>query len=99
MLEDGRRNVRRTSLALLACFGVIALALGYWQVWRAADLGQDPANPRVADERQGQARGPLLDRTGQVLADTESTAQGARRHYIEPSLVHTIGFHSDRFGD
>ena len=38
MLEDLRANVRRTAFALLVCFGVVALALGYWQVWRASDL-------------------------------------------------------------
>ena len=95
MLEDLRTNVRRTAVALLACFGVIALALGYWQVWRAGDLGRDAANPRVAEEHLVQPRGRILDRTGQVLADSD----GARRHYAEPSLVHTLGFHSTRFGD
>lgn len=99
MLDDLRANLRRTAAVLLACFGVIAFALGYWQVWRAADLGQDPANPRVADERVSQPRGRILDRNGQVLAESESTAQSTRRHYTDPSLVHTIGFHSDRFGD
>jgi len=99
VLDDVRANLRRTALVLFGCFGVIALALGYWQVWRATDLSQDPANPRVADERQGQPRGRILDRTGVVLAESESTPQGTRRHYADPSLVHTIGFHSDRFGD
>ncbi|MDQ6672580.1 MAG: penicillin-binding protein 2 [Chloroflexota bacterium] len=99
MLDDLRANVRRTALVLLASFGVIALALGYWQVWRATDLAQDPANPRVADARQTQVRGKILDRTGQVLADSRSTPQGVRRVYVDPSMVHTIGFHSDRFGD
>ncbi|HTD77124.1 MAG TPA: penicillin-binding transpeptidase domain-containing protein, partial [Chloroflexota bacterium] len=99
MLNDLRDNVRRTGLALLVCFGVIAVALGYWQVWRAADLGADPANPRVANERLMLPRGRILDRNGQVLAETQSTPQGSQRHYTDPSLVHTIGFHSDRFGD
>jgi peptidoglycan glycosyltransferase len=99
MLDDLRRNVRRTAAVLLGCFGIIAVALGYWQVWRAADLGQDPANPRVAEARQVQPRGRILDRNGLVLADSPSTPQGPRRVYADPSLVHTIGFHSDRFGD
>jgi peptidoglycan glycosyltransferase len=86
-------------MVLLACFGVVAIALGYWQVWRAADLAQDPANPRIADERLSQPRGRILDRNGQVLAVSESTPQGTRRRYPDPSMVHTIGFHSDRFGD
>lgn len=99
MLSDLRDNVRRTALALLVCFGVIAVALGYWQVWRAADLGLDPANPRVANERLMLPRGRILDRNGQVLAESQSTPGGSQRHYTDPSLVHTIGFHSDRFGD
>src|SRR6267378_2908863 len=87
MLDDVRKNVRRAALALVACFGLIAIALGYWQVWRAADLGQDPANPRIADERVSQPRGRILDRNGQVLARSESTPQGTRRQYADPSMV------------
>jgi cytochrome oxidase assembly protein ShyY1 len=37
MLDDLRANARRTALVLLACFGIVALTLGYWQVWRAAE--------------------------------------------------------------
>ena len=99
MLDDLHANVRRTALALLVGFAVVALALGYWQVWRAADLGTDPGNPRVAQARLDQPRGRILDRTGQVLASTEQTPNGPVRHYADPSLVHTIGFHSARFGD
>ena len=99
VLDDLRANLRRAAISLLACFGIVALTLGYWQVWRAPDLSQDPANPRVAEERLTQPRGRIVDRTGAVLADSVATAQGTRRQYSEPSLVHTIGFHSDRFGD
>jgi penicillin-binding protein A len=95
VLDDLRANARRTALALLACFAAIALALGYWQVWRAFDLGTDAANPRVAEARREQPRGRILDRNGQLLADSN----GAQRQYAEASLVHTIGFHSARFGD
>jgi penicillin-binding protein A len=99
VLDDLRGNIRRTGAVLMIGFAVVALALGYWQVWRAADLGQDSANPRVAQERLSEPRGRILDRTGQVLADARETADGAQRHYADPSLVHTIGFHSARFGD
>jgi peptidoglycan glycosyltransferase len=99
MLDDGRGNVRRTSLAIVAGLCLIALVLGYWQVWRAADLGSDQANPRVANARLFQPRGRILDRGGQPLATSETTSQGARRRYTDPSLVHTIGLHSPRFGD
>src|SRR2546430_5821406 len=73
MLDDVRKNVRRAALALVACFGLIAIALGYWQAWRAADLGQDPANPRIADERPFLPRGRILHRPRQVLAALHAT--------------------------
>jgi peptidoglycan glycosyltransferase len=98
MLDDLHVNARRTALALMAAFGVVALALGYWQVWRAADLGQDQANPRIADDQLTQPRGRILDRTGEVLAESISTPQGIKRRYADPSLVHTIGFRGERFG-
>src|SRR5262249_29751795 len=69
------------------------------QVLRGTELAQDPANPRVANERVFAPRGRILDRTGQVLAESTQTPDGYRRHYADPPLVHTIGFHSDRFGD
>jgi len=99
MLDDVRSNVRRTAAALVGGLCLIALTLGYWQVWRAADLGQDAANPRIAEARLFQPRGRILDRTGQVLAVSESMPQGTRRRYADPSLVHTLGLHSPRFGD
>ncbi len=99
MLEEMRGNVRRTATTLLVGFLAIGLALGYWQFLRADDLGSDPANPRVAEARLSAPRGRILDRTGQVLARSDETPQGSRRRYADPSLVHTIGFHSARFGD
>jgi peptidoglycan glycosyltransferase len=99
MTGDLRGNIRRAALALLVCFGVVAISLGYWQVWRAADLARDPANPRIANERLAQPRGRILDRNGQVLAESRPTPRGFQRTYADASLVHTIGFHSDRFGD
>jgi peptidoglycan glycosyltransferase len=99
MLQGLRANVLRAGTALLAAFGLIALALGYWQIVRSADLGQDPANPRIANQRATEPRGRMLDRTGVVLAESQATDQGPQRHYTDPSLVHTLGFHSQRFGD
>src|SRR4029450_2861482 len=97
MLADLRLNIRRTAHVLVACFAVIAVALGYWQIARS-DLAEDPANPRVAEQRLYQPRGRILDRNGVVLASSESTSDGMVRRYPKPSLVHTIGFFSPRFG-
>src|SRR5205085_635895 len=99
MLNNLRENVRRAASVLVACFAVIGLALGYWQVLRSGDLSQDPANPRVATARIAEPRGRILDRNGAVLAESEPTPNGYERHLAEASLVHTVGFHSDRLGD
>jgi peptidoglycan glycosyltransferase len=93
MLQELRTNVRRLGLALMVGFALVAAALGYWQIVRAPDLGTDASNPRVADARLNEARGRILDRNGVVLAEETP------RHYADPSMVHTIGMHSDRFGD
>jgi penicillin-binding protein A len=98
VLEEVRFHIRRTALVLLGCFGLVAVALGYWQVVRAPDLGNDPANPRVAQARLSERRGRILDRNGEVLAVSEQTPEGTRRSYADPSLVHTVGFHNSRFG-
>jgi peptidoglycan glycosyltransferase len=99
VLDELRGNIRRAAAGLLVCFGIVALALGYWQVVRAPDLSDDPANPRVADARAAEPRGRFLDRNGVVLAESTPTPRGFERHYADPSLVHVIGYHSDRFGD
>jgi penicillin-binding protein A len=92
-LDELRKNLQHSAITLMALFGVIALALGYWQVIRGQELSQDAANPRVANARESEPRGRILDRNGVVLAE------GNPRHYTDASLVHTVGFHSDRFGD
>src|SRR5689334_21588143 len=93
MLEQLRGNIRHAAVVLIASFGLLAVALGYWQIVRGPDLGQDAANPRVANARASEPRGRILDRTGAGLAE------GTPRPYPHPSLVHTIGFHCDRYGD
>jgi cell division protein FtsI/penicillin-binding protein 2 len=98
VLDDVRANMRRAARALIVGFAIVAAALGYWQVLRT-DLATDSRNPRIVQERLDEPRGRILDRTGQVLAVSESTPDGMRRHYAEPSMVHTLGFHSARFGD
>ncbi len=90
---------RRAGSALLAGFLAVAVALGYWQVWRGPELASDPANPRIATARLTEPRGRILDSQGAVLAWSEQTPDGTERRYADPSLVHTIGFHSARFGD
>jgi peptidoglycan glycosyltransferase len=86
-------------VGLLAGLGLVAITFGYWQASpRAAELAADDRNLRVVEAARFAPRGRILDRTGAVLAHSEETPQGFARRYSEPSLVHTTGFHSLRFG-
>ncbi|MPZ97983.1 MAG: hypothetical protein GEU80_01385 [Dehalococcoidia bacterium] len=92
---------RRVGLALLLGFLVLAGALGYWQVVRAADLSSDPAvmGERLNREAARVTRGRILDRNGEVLAETVRASDGTvQRQYHDPGAVHVLGFNSPRLG-
>ncbi len=92
--------VRELGLALLAGFFVVSLGLGYWHVVRR-DLASEPAvsGERLRRESDRVARGRILDRNGQVLAETVTAANGERqRVYRAPGAVHVLGFDSAQVG-
>jgi peptidoglycan glycosyltransferase len=93
-------NVRRLATIFTLAFIALGAYLTYWQVVVSDDLrGRMPFNaPRVQAAEERIKRGEILDRNGQRLAWTEQTAQGSRRVYAEPSLVHVVGYHSHLFG-
>ena len=92
--------IRELGLAMLAGFFVVSLGLGYWQVVRR-DLAAEPAvsGERLRLESDRVARGRILDRNGQVLAETVTGADGQRqRVYRAPGAVHVLGFDSAQVG-
>lgn len=69
-------------------------ALAYWQVFRV-DLADDDRNPRVLSAFHDPARGRVLDRDGNVLA--ESLPDGTRS-YHDASVAHILGYLDPRYG-
>ena len=98
---DISRRIGHLGLALLLGYLLLALGLAYWQAVRAGALVVDQ---RVSAERtqvraQRVTRGRILDRNGEVLAETLTAADGTRsRVYTSPGAVHAVGFRSIRFG-
>ncbi len=95
------QRMRHVGVGLLAGFVVLSGMLGYWQVVRAAELASDPAvsGQRLRLEAARITRGSLLDRNGEVLAQTVIGPDGTpRREYMEPSAVHLVGFDSPLLG-
>lgn len=84
---------------LLAGFLALTGGLGYWQVIRADRLSDRTGNPRVAELSARNQRGTIYAADGTVLARGEPTPAGSvRRVYTMPSLAHTIGYVSVRYG-
>lgn len=78
----------------LAVFIAFFAMLAYWQAFRT-DLANDDRNPRVLQAFSDPGRGRILDREGNVLA--ESLGDG-RRYYHDASVAHALGYLDPRYG-
>ncbi len=71
--------------------------LGYWQR-PTINLANHPLNPKINAAFKG-VRGNILDRNGEILAETQLEAGVYVRKYRGPSsLSHIIGYFHQRFG-
>ncbi len=92
-----QRGLTRLAVAILLCYAVVALGLGYWQGLQAQALTDDPGNPLVAALRDG-PRGRILDARGTVLAQ-DATVGGARvRRYPQLAAEPVVGYWSPTLG-
>lgn len=78
---------------MLAALGLFAV-LAYWQVFRI-ELANREGNPRLLAAFSNPNRGRILDRQGNVLAET--LPDGERR-YADASVAHFVGYLDARFG-
>jgi len=91
------RRVRVVGWGLAAGAAAVVVLLGYWQTARS-DLRTHPFNPRFT-VRSLAARGGILDRHGEALAETHAVGDGMERRLFGPaSLSHVVGYVDPRFG-
>lgn len=96
MLSPGafeRRLASAGSLSLLVFF-VFFVMLAYWQALRT-DLADEDRNPRVLSAFYDPGRGNILDRDGNIIA--ESLGDGTR-YYHDASVAHAVGYLDPRYG-
>lgn len=96
MLSPRQFERRIAATGTVALIGMLVFfgGLAYWQVFRT-DLANHQGNPRVLATFEDPNRGRILDRDGNVLAD--SLADGTR-HYTDASVAHAVGYLDARFG-
>ena len=82
-----QRNIATLGLGLLLALFVVALALGYWQLLRAPELAAQAQNPRRVEQAARVVRGKIVDRTGQLLAWSETTVDGVVRRYASAAVA------------
>jgi penicillin-binding protein A len=91
--------VLRLALALVLAYAGLGAGLTYWQVVKAEELTEDPANPLVLAAARNAPRGRILDARGRVLARNEEGPDGTPlRRYGYVAFAPVIGYKSLRFG-
>lgn len=65
-----RRWIQLTAFLLLGLLGGLTLRLGYWQIYRGPELANQAVAGRSRTEAQRALRGSILDRSGNVLAQS-----------------------------
>lgn len=91
-------NISRVAGLMMSAFILLSLSLIYWVIWRGPELLDLPNNARTVEFERRIQRGRILDRTGQVLAETRLTDKGPVRVYHYPALAPVLGFYSFRYG-
>lgn len=93
------REINRLLIICLIAFGAVGLAAAYWAVVGPTTLLRRPENPRLVEAEASIRRGSLYDRSGTLLASTESqTDTTVTRRYPYPAMNGALGYFSLRYG-
>lgn len=92
-------QIRRAALAIFLGFFVLSAGVSYWQIVRGDRLESHTGNPRIAELSAREERGTIWSADGTPLAWSEPDQDGKQqRRYALPSLAHTLGYVSLRYG-
>ena len=89
------KNIRRLGFAVIGLFILLAVYLGYINIFMAPSLASDPYNKRLNAMEEQIPRGAIYDRQGKPLAVSEN---GRRKYPLGSSAAHVVGFLSERYG-
>lgn len=89
-----RNNLRTISSIVFVLFIVIAIALFFWSVVRAASILERSDNPRLVEEEQRIRRGTIFDRNNNILAINKGEIDDQQRVYTFDNFGPAVGFYS-----
>src|SRR5690348_15450927 len=88
--------IHKLSRVLILTFALIGVTLGFWGLVMRPILLAREDNPRLVLEEQRMQRGQILDRDGEILAESTADKQTGlmQRSYPSPSAAPVIGYYS-----
>lgn len=90
--------IRRLAIGIFGAFGILLIAVTWFQVLRADSLKNDPLNPRPALSERGKERGLIMTADGVVVArsveDPVSRGSFLREYPEGAAFAHTVGYTS-----
>ncbi len=92
------RPYRLLSIFLSMGLASLALAAGWWTIFRGPDLLTRTDNPRRAINERFVKRGSLLAANGDVLAESLGSPGSYQRRYTDPSLGSILGYSHPVYG-
>ena len=81
------RTTIHVAIVISLAFGLLAGASGYWAVVEAPGLVRSPNDAAVIAAARTVPRGKIRDRTGKVLADNKTDANGERTLRVSPDAL------------
>jgi cell division protein FtsW (lipid II flippase) len=90
--------MRRLQIGMHVAWLALALALGWWTIYRAPALTGRTDNARRGLASLYSRRGSILDDQGRILAESVGERGSYQRHYPQPESASVVGYDSLRYG-
>lgn len=93
-----RKLIHTVHSLLIVSWAALALLLGWWALYRSPILVSRTDNPRMAIMSAFSPRGQILDRNGNILADTVGQQGDYSRIYPIDSTAPVVGYSQIEYG-
>lgn len=87
-----RAPLLRLHSGMVIAIGFLAVFLGWWTLVDAPELKARDDNPRKAVDSRYSLRGSIVDRNGQLLAESSGSVGSYVRSYPEPAAAPLVGY-------
>lgn len=94
--REKNKEFARVTYVFVALFLVLMVYIGYFNMVKSKDIISSAYNPRLDSMAERVVRGKILDRNGEVLAETEVAEDGSesRNYPYGEIFAHVVGYSS-----